>query len=102
MQASPDHCPRRADAPVAPLRFKPAQERLSLMESSRTSNGPSQKHVRHPRGMLINYIFTGSDIGKPYVDGRNHTVNTEHFSGSEILQVFSSQTEFTNSGSKQS
>ena len=46
--------------------------------------------------------FSGSDTGKPYVDGRNHIVNTEHFSGSEILQVFSSQTEFTNSGNKQS
>ena len=69
MQASPDHCPRRADAPVAPLRFKPAQARLSLMESSRTSNGLSQKHVRHPRGMLINYILTESDTGKPHVGG---------------------------------
>src|SRR6266511_4469737 len=64
---------------VAPLRFRPAQVRLYLMESSRTSNGLSQKHVRHPRGTLINYIFTGSDTGKPYVDGRNHTVNHRTF-----------------------
>src|SRR5438034_11100672 len=42
---------------VAPLQFRPAQVRLSLMESSRTSNGLSRKHVRHPRGTLINYIL---------------------------------------------
>src|SRR5204862_891696 len=42
---------------VAPLRFRPAQARLSLMESSCTSNGLSQKHVRHPRGALINNIL---------------------------------------------
>ena len=54
-------CPRRAlrngRGSVAPLRFNPVQERLFLMESSRTSNRLSRKHVRHPRGMLINYIL---------------------------------------------
>src|SRR6266508_1391446 len=47
----------RSMCTVAPLRFRSAQMRLSLMESSRTSNELSRKHVRHPRGMLINYIL---------------------------------------------
>src|SRR5205809_4749933 len=49
---------------VATSRINPAQVRLSVLESSRTSNGLTLKAVRHPRGTLINYIFTGSSYDR--------------------------------------
>src|SRR5438128_11704503 len=60
-----------------PHEFNPAQVRLSIMESSRTSNGLNRKAVRHPCGTLINYIFIGSKVSTAIhmKRGRNHTVN---------------------------
>src|SRR6266540_806641 len=50
-----------------PPRINPAQVQLSVLESSRTSNGITLKAVRHPRGTLINHIFSRSDItDKPH------------------------------------
>src|SRR6266498_1186100 len=61
-----------------PHEFNPAQVRLSIMESSRTSNGLNRKAIRHPYGTLINYFFfTGSKVSTAIHNkhGRNHTVN---------------------------
>ena len=60
-----------------PHEFNPAQVRLSIMESSRTSNGLNRKAIRHPYGTLINYIFTALKVlmANHMKRGRNHTVN---------------------------
>ena len=64
---------------VAPLRFRPAQVRLSLMESSRTSNELRWKHVRHTRGKLINYIFQDRIQVNHTQMGEIIQSSTEHF-----------------------
>src|SRR5438105_1816032 len=71
---------------VAPLQFRPAQGRLSLMESSRTSNGLSRKHVRHPRGTLINYILQDRIQVTIRRWMKSYSQPQNLFSGSKILQ----------------
>src|SRR5438132_571220 len=79
----------RCSSPPKLIRLKcdyPAPEGL---ESSRTSNGPTQKAVRHPRGMLINYIFTGSSYDrKSTLKVGGIIQHPPEFCGSKILQNF--------------
>src|SRR5438876_9522892 len=64
----------------------PAPEGL---ESSRTSNGPTQKAIRHPRGTLINYIFTGSSYDRQSTLKVGGIIqHPPDFCGSKILQSF--------------
>ena len=64
------------------------------LESSRTSNGLTQKAVRHPRGTLINYIFTGSRYDSHSTLKVGGIIqHPPQFCGRKILQSF----KFTNS-----
>src|SRR6266508_3501471 len=85
--------------PLELIRLKcdyPAPEGL---ESSRTSNGPTQKVVRHPRGMLINYIFTGSRYDRQSTLKVGGIIQHPQEFRSKILQSLSLQ-KFTNSSGK--
>src|SRR5207237_77358 len=73
---------------VAPSKINPAQVRLSVLESSRTSNGLTLKANRHPRGMLINYFFFWDRdmIGNPHEKWVESYNNHTRVCGSEKVQ----------------
>src|SRR6266540_1662012 len=86
---------------LQPSQINQAQVRLSVLESSRTSNGLTLKAVRHPRGTLINYIFTGSSsTGNPHYKWAESYSIHQSFAEGKYYRVLSLQTGSQNSSGK--
>src|SRR5205809_6014860 len=78
---------------VATSRINPAQVRLSVLESSRTSNGLTLKAVKHPRGTLINYILPDLVTrGNPHEKWAESYNIHQSFAEAKYHRVFSLQT----------
>src|SRR6266498_4164309 len=87
--------------PLELIRLKCDYRTPEGLESSRTSNGPTQKAVRHPRGTLISYIFTGSRYDRYSTLKVGGIIqHPPEFCGSKILQSFKFYKQFTNSSGK--